>query len=288
MTDKEEQTEISEIVDKKKGKKEKIKISEAFDKKKGKYIYAIKPKYNNYIENKYPWFNNLITKDKYEKNRDCNRYVCSICGGDCILRAGNIKNWHWAHKVGSRCPDKEGIIIGETDECDNINYEFKSNESADHYSAKHRLHRWLCEGRLITVLGSKCTDCDNTLDQYNLEYKHDDTLHIEYHCTYHKIIPDVAIVNNGVVRVIFEIYHTNKSKNNRPEPWFEINAFEIINKDLIEGEVILLRNIRYYHCGKCCVRDCSKKIIIHRLECPDNSNYHEKYVNKKFKMYNGV
>jgi hypothetical protein len=71
-------------------------------------------------------------------------------------------------------------------------------------------------------------------------------------------IPDVALVENGKIKHIFEIYHTHRtSENSRPPhiPWVEIEAQPFINYINTTSDTELrIQCMRDFICG-CCVLD---------------------------------
>ena len=68
---------------------------------------------------------------------------------------------------------------------------------------------------------------------------------------------DVAFLENDKIKCIFEIKYKNKTnEENRPEPWFEFNAEELIN-NINSGTIIdedgniTIECIRSYKCDEC-------------------------------------
>jgi len=66
-------------------------------------------------------------------------------------------------------------------------------------------------------------------DDPTVIYKEGDEVKLEYRDPGRKWVADVALVNKGVVRYIFEIKNTHATTTARPEPWFEIDALALIN-----------------------------------------------------------
>lgn len=107
----------------------------------------------------------------------------------------------------------------------------------------------------------KCTYCcddDDVLFILDEDYKDEMKAELEYKFNYNESLKsaDVALIENNKLIYIFEICYKNKTREeNRPEPWFEINAVELIN--LVNNkkpaqEVFNIECIRnHYKCGKC-------------------------------------
>ena len=75
-------------------------------------------------------------------------------------------------------------------------------------------------------------------DELSIEYIDGDEAIVEYRDPNNKYVADVALVNNGKVKYIFEVKHTHATTTSvRPEPWFEVNA-----KEISEEEERLLKN----------------------------------------------
>jgi hypothetical protein len=66
-------------------------------------------------------------------------------------------------------------------------------------------------------------------------------------------IADVAYIDNGDIVCIFEICNTHKTcRENRPEPWFEIDAVTLIQcVNLSTNKNIIINCIRNELCEKC-------------------------------------
>jgi hypothetical protein len=150
-----------------------------------------------------------------------NKYKCPSCDKDVIFRKGKIKTSHYAHKK-SNTP---------------CYYYDRPSESQIHKDAK-MLMKTLLDKKTNISFYRKCNDCYENEDEninYILEINEE-----SYNNTYafieHKFIynnsnrsADVALVENNNIKYIFEICYKNKTKEeNRPEPWFEIDAENLI------------------------------------------------------------
>lgn len=198
--------------------------------------------------------NSLLTRNE----KHCGKYICLECHQELIPHTGEINRWYFSHKQGSKC-----LLMTK-------NYgEVKTGggESDNHLLAKYKLYEWLLNRKTITILGSKCCACENHSTKINIEYQEYDVVKTEYKIN--DIRVDVAIINYDNIRYCFEIYHSNKTKNERPDPWFEISASEI-NTIKDEYQEILLRDIKFYHCGRCSLPKEKNPIFIAKNKCHGN------------------
>ena len=184
---------------------------------------AIKLNTSEYV---YPRIANKI--DKYE---------CPECHRELILRQGNIRIHHFAHcKQDNPC-----------------NYYTKPTESQIHKNAKMLLKQ-LLENKKPIVFIRTCRCC-NKDEEYEIpEIDMKSKIEIEYRFEYNGLkIADVAYTDENEIECLFEIYHTHKTKNeNRPEPWFEINASSFICDVNTNNEsVVKIHCIRSELCEEC-------------------------------------
>jgi hypothetical protein len=196
--------------------------------------------------------NKLINQYEYPKIANkINKYKCPFCEKDVIFRNGKIKQPHFAHyKSNNPC-----------------SYYEKPNESQIHKDAKLLMKTLLCNKQRF-IIEKKCNYCYSNGHPFNYsiiyeifsnEYTENTTACIEYKFKYNNSnkSADVALIENDKIKYIFEICHKNKTlENNRPEPWFEINADYLINtinsgKNTDENGNIYLECIRHYKCISC-------------------------------------
>lgn len=124
------------------------------------------------------------------KNAEKNiKYTCPQCNKIAILKKGNIRIPHFAHKVDTNS---------------GCNYYNHPGESDIHKLAKHTLADAL-EKRIVKEIVWECGKCKTVSDgpgfSVDIEYK------------------DVAVLNSGEVRYIFEVLNTHRTTTNcRPEP----------------------------------------------------------------------
>ena len=147
------------------------------------------------------------------KNRS---YKCIDCNKKVILRKGEIRATHFAHYAQTIC-----------------SYYEHPSEAQIHKDAKLLLAKLLNEKKSIqftwacnyeSKYGKVCGGDYAFTDKPSIQYKSGDEVILEYRDPQKKWVADVAIVNNGVLRYIFEIKNTHKTITQRPEPWFEIDA----------------------------------------------------------------
>jgi len=177
-----------------------------------------------------------------------NKYICPDCEKDVILKKGSIRIHHFAH-YKSENPCK---------------YYEHPGESQIHKDAKMALKTILDKEINVNLL-RKCNYCKNNC-KYNIEKKTDkNIIHLEYGFIFndsHKKA-DIAYLDGDTIKYIFEICYKNKTiANNRPEPWFEINAeklLENINKLEYLDNIIHLDCIRNEKCNNCIIKDNEEK-----------------------------
>jgi hypothetical protein len=159
---------------------------------------------------------NKITKDYiYPKIANkVDKYICPECNKDLIFRHGKINIPHFAHaKDNQKC-----------------NYYDTPSETQIHKDAKMLLKKLLENKQNIKFIRKCNNGC--CIKKYKIQYL-SDTIEIllEYNFNNSNKIADVAYIDNNEIKCLFEICHTNKTKeNDRPEPWFEINATELIKQ----------------------------------------------------------
>ena len=142
-------------------------------------------------------------------------YICPECNKDLILVKGEIRVHHFRHKVDTKTP------------CNHYN---KPTETQIHKDAKILL-KTLLERKIPISFIRKCCACngDDKLKPPD-EIKDTSFVKLEHRFEFNGTkIADVACINDGKLCCIFEICNTHKTCNeNRPEPWFEIDAGTLI------------------------------------------------------------
>ena len=151
-------------------------------------------------------------------------YTCIDCGGRVMLRQGKVRRAHFAHYSGA---------------CSCYS---SPNESQLHKDVKLKMAELLKHKRSIKVRRI-CKDCNLTRSMHEIEHLNGDSVQIEFRDPNNKFVADVAVVNDGRIRYIFEIMHTHATTTQvRPEPWFEITVEEMFQHDLDADNIELLDN----------------------------------------------
>jgi hypothetical protein len=181
-----------------------------------------------------------------------NKYICPHCEKDVIFRNGKIKKPHFAHrKSNSPCF-----------------YYDKPSESQIHKDAK-LLMKTIFDHKNAIKIHRICSYCDipkcvlniTVSDYIDKESNQDKNfITVLEHRFYHENserIADVAVLHNNHMEYIFEICYRHKTKEeNRPEPWFEIDAEKLIHNINHFPTTLLNKNvaiecIRNYKCDRC-------------------------------------
>ena len=164
------------------------------------------------------------------------QYYCPVCLTDVILKKGQIRAVHFAHKTRQMC----------------FFYDHPS-ESEIHQEAKTLLKHWL-ENQSLQIV-RYCPRChcksDTLIPQVSIHLRQ--SIEKEYKFEYnesHKSA-DLAFIECDQIKYIFEIYHTHHTKEgDRPEPWFELcgkTVIESLNKTVLDH----LECMRTITCPKC-------------------------------------
>jgi len=164
-----------------------------------------------------------------------NQYKCPSCERDVIFKKGKIKTPHFAHKASEiKCTFYD-----------------KPSETEIHKEAK-LLMKSLLDNKKELHFSRKCSDCDK-YKIIDINYDDNDKAIIEYKFNYNDSnkSADVALVEDNNIKYIFEICYKHKTnESNRPEPWFEIDAKDLI-KRVNENNDYNLECIREYICDGC-------------------------------------
>lgn len=183
------------------------------------------------------------TASKYED------YKCpdKKCGEDVIFRQGDKNRPHFAHLPNSLCT-----------------YYAHPSETAIHQSGKIAL-KYLLQNYGI-VLSRQCGNCGKKeeyelINESNCKVKTEEELEHFIDFNGKTIKPDVACFDEkDDLYCIFEVLHTHKtSPENRPEPWFEIRALDIMkisseNFTTSLGQFIIIPCVRSHLCDTCIER----------------------------------
>jgi len=178
-----------------------------------------------------------------------NKYICPDCEKDVILRKGDIRIHHFAH-------------FKDENPC---NYYNNPGESQIHKDAKF-LFKSLLENKKIIYFNRKCNKCSCCSDEFLIKDYTDKSIILnEYRFLFNDKykIADVAYLEDNKLKYIFEIcYKHRTSSENRPEPWFEIDAESLI-KDINtnSSDKISIKCIRNKTCEKCILMEVFREKI---------------------------
>jgi hypothetical protein len=184
----------------------------------------------------------VLAKDANKQSE----YICIGCKEDLIFKKGDINVPHFAHKPHSKC-----LYF----------YDNSSEESQIHKTAKQLLKEILINKQSL-IISKKCSMCFCECDEEIINNP-EKTIELEYNFIHNgQRIADVAYLVNDKIKYIFEICHTHKTdEENRPEPWFEFNAMELIklyNSHFFNDDVSFYLNcIRKNICSNCVNFDTS-------------------------------
>ena len=170
-------------------------------------------------------------------------YICPECRKDLILCQGEIRAYHFRHISDDKIP---------------CNYYNKPSESQIHKDAKMLLKQ-LLDKRIPITLIRPCKLCKD-IEEYEIpEIIESSSIKTEHRFNYNNTakIADVAYIDNNDIVCIFEIYHTHKTMmENRPEPWFEIDAGKLLSTvNNSSSSDVRIDCIRRMTCGTCISRE---------------------------------
>jgi hypothetical protein len=194
-----------------------------------------------------------------------NNYMCPDCNKDVIFKKGKIKKAHFAHKASEiKCTFYD-----------------KPSETQIHKEAKI-LMKSLLNNKKELHFYRKCSDCDK---HKNIDIHYNDNMKaiIEYKFKYNDSnkSADVALVEDNNIKYIFEICYKSKTKEcNRPEPWVEIDAEELI-KNINENNDYNIECIREYICDECIETKITDKTL-------QEQKTQERILRKKHKLENKI
>ena len=200
-------------------------------------------------------------------------YICPECNKDLILVKGEVRVHHFRHKVDTKTP------------CNHYN---KPTETQIHKDAKILL-KTLLERKIPISFNRNCCECAGRSIWKLPEIKDNSVIKLEHRFEFNgPKIADVAWLNDDKLYCIFEICNTHKTRNeNRPEPWFEIDAETLItnaNDDsLTLLEVPCIR--RQIICGKCREYNNKKQAIRIIASYIKRNIYKQKYIVSLNKYY---
>jgi len=177
------------------------------------------------------------------------QYICPECNKDLILCQGDIRVHHFRHKVDNVNP------------CHHYN---NPTESQIHKDAKILLKN-LLERKIQISLIRNCCCCKKNEEFEIPEISETSNIQVEHRFEYNgPKTADVAYIDDGELLCIFEICNTHKTRSeDRPEPWFEIDAETLIKTTNDNSSSSLqIPCIRCEKCENCVEKEKSKKLDI--------------------------
>jgi hypothetical protein len=141
------------------------------------------------------------------------KYVCLECNKDVIFCNGEIRVCYFRHKF-------------DINPC---SYFDKPNETQIHKNGELLMQKIL-ENKTQVTFSRCCNRCKKN-DEYEIpEMGENSVIKLEYRFEYNgPKIADVAYLDNGEIVAPIEIYNTHKTRSeDRPEPWFEVDAETLI------------------------------------------------------------
>lgn len=169
------------------------------------------------------------------------KYICPDCNKELILCQGNKIVHHFRHKVDNINP---------------CNRYSKPTESQIHKDAKLLL-KSLLETQIKILFNRNCCCCKKDEEYEIPEMEETSFIYLEHRFEYNGLkIADVAYIDNDELLCIFEICNTHKTcGENRPEPWFEIDAKTLITMANDNSlTTFKIPCIRYEKCNDCYVK----------------------------------
>lgn len=167
-------------------------------------------------------------------------YICCECNKDLILCQGKVRVHYFRHKVDN-----------------NPCYHYSSPSEAQIHKDAKMLLKNLLERKIPISFIRNCCCCKENEEFEIPEITETSTIQLEYRFEYNGLkIADVAYIDEHEIICIFEICNTHKTcSENRPEPWFEIDAEKLIR---IANDINLTSiQIPCMRCEKC--NECIEK-----------------------------
>ena len=175
-------------------------------------------------------------------------YICPECNKDLILCQGEIRVHHFRHKIDSINP---------------CHHYSNPTETQIHKDAKILLKKLLEKKNPISFIRNCC--CCKINEEFEIpEMTEGSVIKLEYRFEYNgPKIADVAYIDDDEIVCIFEICNTHKTNSeNRPEPWFEIDAETLISMANDNSLTSLkIPCIRVEKCDKCIMKELKKNDI---------------------------
>lgn len=172
-------------------------------------------------------------------------YICPECNKTLIFCNGEIRGRYFRHKVDNSCT-----------------YYNNPTETQIHKDAKSLL-KSLIENKITITFIRNCYCCKQKEEFEIPEITETSSILLEYRFEYNGLkIADVVYIDNKERVCIFEIYHTHKTfSEDRPEPWFEIDAEELIKSANNTLKAMQIPCIRNEKCETCVEKRKNKERI---------------------------
>ena len=178
------------------------------------------------------------------------KYKCPDCDKVLILAKGNIRAHHFRHPKDSVNP---------------CNHYSNPTESQIHKDAK-KLIKELLERKIPTSLIRSCVCCEKKEVHEIPEISETSVIQEEWSFEHNgkKKIADVAYLEDGERFCLLEICYTHKTRSeDRPEPWFEIDAetlIKMVNDNNNSVTSLVIPCIRLEKCEVCIEKEEARRI----------------------------
>jgi hypothetical protein len=166
------------------------------------------------------------------------KYHCPECEKELILVKGEIRVHHFRHKK-------------DDNPCNHYSH---PTESQVHKDAK-KILKSLLENKISIQFVRSCVCCRKNQEFEIPEMGESSVIELEHRFEHNNglKIADVGYLDEDEIVCIFEIYHTHKTRSeDRPEPWFEIDAVTLINlANENKNPIFEIPCIRNENCPEC-------------------------------------
>jgi uncharacterized protein YkuJ len=191
-------------------------------------------------------------------------YVCPDCNKDLILCQGEIIRPYFRHKVDSVNP---------------CHHYSNPTETQIHKDGK-MVMKSLLERKIPISFVRNCGSCKKNEEFEIPNTTESSKIELEYRFEYNGTkIADVGYIDNDERFCIFEICNTHKTcSENRPEPWFEIDAETLIKLANSCSSQIKIPCIRCEKCDDCIEKEFERKLKIrNEVERKSSENESDSY-----------
>lgn len=156
---------------------------------------------------------NVVTPAHAHKHHD---YQCTVCKKSVIVRDGDIRTKHFAHKCfrsGEKCLETRKNNGG-------------CGEGFYHSTAKLALKRWLSDAENEIFCQSKCKHCHDVTNKKLQDLVRWTAVKTEY--SFENERYDICLIRDQTPVFVVEILDTHK-QDNRKFPWVEFHASDIVD-----------------------------------------------------------